>query len=121
MCTADTYIGSGVEREHSTDRLFNTLVIHPETPRMRRLMEEYKKNNPQVSQLSGATTTYSDREDDAEDDAEETLSSEFVESRSHTVEDAEGVKEAPLVERDTEGATASTEDIDRVPELVVSM
>ncbi|TFK83932.1 hypothetical protein K466DRAFT_602449 [Polyporus arcularius HHB13444] len=109
------------EREHSTDRLFNTLVIHPETPRMRRLMEEYKKNNPQVSQLSGATATYSDLEDDAEDDAEENLPADFVESGSHVVEDDEGVQESPLGERDTEGATASTEDIDRVPELVVSM
>ncbi len=88
---------------------------------MRRLMEEYKKNNPQVSQLSGATATYSDQEHDREDDAEENLSADFFENRSHVVEDDEGVKEAPLGERDTEGATASTEDIDRVPELVVSV
>ncbi|KAI0719166.1 hypothetical protein C8T65DRAFT_827222 [Cerioporus squamosus] len=65
------------EREHSTDHHYNTLILHPETPRMRRLMEDYKRQNPQVSQRSGATAASPDMGDAGEDDAEENVPVDF--------------------------------------------
>ncbi|RPD73937.1 hypothetical protein L226DRAFT_535839, partial [Lentinus tigrinus ALCF2SS1-7] len=56
------------EREYSTDPYYNMLMIHPESPRMRKLMEEYKRKNPQVSQRSQDTAEY-DTGDDADAEA----------------------------------------------------
>lgn len=76
----------------------------------------------EVSQVSGPTASYSDLEDGTEDDAEEKLSAEFVEGGSLVVEGAEGVQEALVEERATEGTMVFTGDIDQIqPELVASM
>ncbi|RPD56194.1 hypothetical protein L227DRAFT_656467 [Lentinus tigrinus ALCF2SS1-6] len=57
--------GIGEEREYSTDPYYNMLMIHPESPRMRKLMEEYKRKNPQVSQRSQDTADGDDADAEA--------------------------------------------------------
>ncbi|RPD64367.1 hypothetical protein L226DRAFT_611910 [Lentinus tigrinus ALCF2SS1-7] len=66
------------EREYSTDPYYNKLMIHPETPRMQRLMEEYKRKNPQVGQRSQNTAESSGTEYGNGDDADEAAWEDFV-------------------------------------------